>query len=81
VHTREFVAVLEGGIPQALQVNEATTAGAVLATLPADRRQAVRDALTRALEPHVTNGAVHLPSAANIAAARTPTTEFGHRVA
>ncbi len=72
VQTRELVAVLEGGIPQALQVAEATSGGAVLASLSATRQQAVRDAIVRALEPHVRDGAVHLRSASNIAAARTP---------
>jgi arsenite methyltransferase len=72
VQVRELVAVLEGGIPQALQVAVATSGGAVMASLSADRQQAVRDAIARALEPHVKVGAVHLRSAANIAAARTP---------
>jgi SAM-dependent methyltransferase len=70
VQTRELVAVLEGGIPQALQVAEATSAGTALATLSATRQQAVRDAIARALEPHVRDGAVYLPSASNIATAR-----------
>jgi SAM-dependent methyltransferase len=67
VQHRELVAVLEGGIPQALQVAEATSAGAALASLSATQKQAVRDAIARALEPHVRDGAVHLSSAANIA--------------
>jgi SAM-dependent methyltransferase len=73
VQTRELVAVLEGGIPQALQVAEATSAGAVLASLPASRQQAVREAIARALEPHLLkDGSVSLPSTSNIAAAHKP---------
>jgi ubiquinone/menaquinone biosynthesis C-methylase UbiE len=72
VQVRELVAVLEGGIPQALQVAEATSGGAVMASLSADRRQAVRDAIATALVPNVKDGAVHLRSATNIAAARKP---------
>jgi ubiquinone/menaquinone biosynthesis C-methylase UbiE len=72
VQVRELVSVLEGGIPQALQVAEATSGGAVLGSLSASRRQAVRDAIVHALEPHVRDGAVHLRSASNIAAARSP---------
>jgi alkylation response protein AidB-like acyl-CoA dehydrogenase len=72
VQVRELVSVLEGGIPQALQVAEATSGGTVMASLSASLRQAVRDAIAHALEPHVSDGAVHLRSASNIAAARSP---------
>jgi hypothetical protein len=71
VQTREMVSVLEGGIPQALEVAEAT-GGAVLASLSGAQQQAVREAMIRALEPLVKDGAVHLRSATNIAAAHTP---------
>jgi len=72
VRVREHVAVLEGGISQALRVAEATSGGAVMASLSAARQQALRDAIAKALEPHVKDGAVHLRSASNIAAARKP---------
>jgi ubiquinone/menaquinone biosynthesis C-methylase UbiE len=72
VQVRELMAVLEGGIPQALQVAEATSGGAVMASLSAERQQALRDAIATALQPHVKDGAVHLHSAANIATARKP---------
>jgi len=72
VQTRELVSVFEGGVPQALEVAEATSGGAVMASLSTTHRQEARDAIARALEPHVSGGAVHLPSAANIAAARKP---------
>jgi hypothetical protein len=70
VHTRQFTAVLDGGIPQALRVAEGTSAGPVLAALPEAQRQEVRQAMARALEPLVQGGAVHLPSSANIATGR-----------
>lgn len=70
VHARELVAVLDGGIPQALRVAGGTSAGPVLAALPEAQREEVRQALARALEPLVSGGAVHLPSSANIAIAR-----------
>jgi len=72
VQVRELMAVLQGGIPQALQVAEATSGGAVMASQSAERQRALRDAIATALEPHVKDGAVHLRSAANIAAARKP---------
>ena len=72
VHLREFVAVLEGGIPQALELAEATSAGCALAGISDTQRQAWRDAMSAALAPHVDAGAVHLASAANIASARSP---------
>jgi SAM-dependent methyltransferase len=70
VRTREMVAVLDGGIPQALQVAEATTAGVVLSGLSESGRRSVRDAFTRALKPYVRGESVHLPSVSNIASAR-----------
>jgi ubiquinone/menaquinone biosynthesis C-methylase UbiE len=71
VQIREMVSVLEGGIPQALEVAEATSGGAVLGSLSATQQQAIREAMIRALEPLVKDGAVHLRSASNIAAAST----------
>jgi ubiquinone/menaquinone biosynthesis C-methylase UbiE len=71
VQTREMVSVLEGGIPEALEVAEAT-GGAVLASLSGAQQQAVREAMICALEPLVKDGAVHLRSATNIAAGHTP---------
>jgi SAM-dependent methyltransferase len=72
VQTRELLAVLEGGIPQALQVAEATSGGAAMAALPAERQQAVRDAIADALQGQMKDGAVLLPSGSNIASGRAP---------
>ena len=69
VQTRELAAVLES-VPQALQVAEGTSAGAAMAALSDAQRQQVREAITRALAPFLRDGAVHLPSASNIASAR-----------
>jgi ubiquinone/menaquinone biosynthesis C-methylase UbiE len=71
VQTREFTAVLEGGIAQALQVATATSASAGMRDVPAERQQRIREALTQELQAYVHNGAVWLPSEAHIASART----------
>jgi len=71
VQIRDLVSVLEGGIPQALEVAEATSSPA-LDNLSTTQRQAFREATLRALEPLVNDGAVHLYSASNIASACTP---------
>jgi ubiquinone/menaquinone biosynthesis C-methylase UbiE len=72
VQNRQLVSVLEGGISQTLQLAAATSGGAMLAGLPAAQQEAVRAAFTQALEAFVKpDGAVHLPSAANIAMAHT----------
>jgi hypothetical protein len=66
------VAELEGGVSQALELAQATSGGALLAGLPEAQRQAVREAFTKAMEQYARpDGAVHLPSAANIASAHT----------
>jgi ubiquinone/menaquinone biosynthesis C-methylase UbiE len=70
VQQRVLVSVLEGGIPQALDVAIATSAAATMSTLPPDTQQAIRAAIGRALEPLVQEDGVHLRSTANIAAAR-----------
>jgi SAM-dependent methyltransferase len=70
VHQRELVCVLEGGIPQALEVAAATSAGAALTSLPATQLDAIRAAIAAALEPHLHNGLVHLVSISNITSAR-----------
>jgi ubiquinone/menaquinone biosynthesis C-methylase UbiE len=70
VQTRELTSVLTGGMPQALQVAEGTSAGAAMALLTDEQRRQVREALTHALEAFLRHGAVHLPSASNIASAR-----------
>lgn len=71
VQTREHVAVLEGGISQALDVAEATSAGAILASQTASRRQEFRDAIAHALQPRIRGDVVSLPSTSNIVSART----------
>jgi ubiquinone/menaquinone biosynthesis C-methylase UbiE len=72
VQNRQLVAVLEGGVAEALQLAQATSGGALLAGLPDTQRQAVREAFARAMEHYVQpDGSVHLPSASNIASAHT----------
>jgi len=70
VQTRELVAVLEGGVPQALHVGAATSAGAAMARLSAEQQETLRAAFAAALEPMIHDGAVHLLSISNIATAR-----------
>jgi SAM-dependent methyltransferase len=70
VQTRELNAVLEGGIDQALRVAPTTSAAASMRDLPPERERAIREAITEALQPYVREGAVVLPSIANIASAR-----------
>jgi SAM-dependent methyltransferase len=72
VHTQqaELVSVLEGGIPQALQVAAATSAYAALVDAPAEQAAAARSAIATALAPFVHADGVHLTSIANLASAR-----------
>jgi len=70
VQEREMTSVLEGGVPQAIEVAQATSGGAVLARLPEAKRQAIVRALGESLEKLLVDGVVKLPSAANIASAR-----------
>ncbi len=72
VQTRQLVSVLEGGVPQALQVAVATSAGAGMENLSAEERQRVLAALTAAVEPLVKDDGVHLASTTNIATASRP---------
>ena len=69
VQTREMVAVLEGGVPQALG---AATAASGIRDLPPDQADAARAAIAVAIKPLVKDGAVHLLSISTIAAARRP---------
>ena len=69
VQTRQLVSVLEGGVPQALEVAVATSAGALMQDLPAEQQARVRQALTAALQPMVKEDGVHLTSIAHIASA------------
>jgi ubiquinone/menaquinone biosynthesis C-methylase UbiE len=72
VQHRQVVAELEGGVSQALQLAQATSGGALLAGLPEAKQQAVREAFAKAMEQYVQpDGAIHLPSGANIASAHT----------
>jgi ubiquinone/menaquinone biosynthesis C-methylase UbiE len=69
VQTRQLVAVLEGGVPQALEVAVATSAGAGMEKLTPAQQEQVRAALTAALQPLVKEDGVHLASVTNIATA------------
>jgi len=69
IQTRELTSVLEGGIPQALEVAAATSAASGLRDVPPERQQAIRAAIAQALQPYVKDGAVVLPSIAHLASA------------
>jgi ubiquinone/menaquinone biosynthesis C-methylase UbiE len=69
VQQRELVAVLEGGVPQALEMALATSAGAGVSNLSAAQQEAVRAALLRAVTPLAQPDGVHLKSVSNIASA------------
>jgi SAM-dependent methyltransferase len=69
VQTRQLVSVLEGGVPQALEVAVATSAGAGMQDLTAEQQAQVRQALTAALQPTLKEDGVHLTSIAHIASA------------
>jgi SAM-dependent methyltransferase len=70
VHTRQLVSVLEGGIPQALEVAVATSAANIMGTLSSAQQNAIKAAIARELEPLARDDGVHLISIANIASAR-----------
>jgi ubiquinone/menaquinone biosynthesis C-methylase UbiE len=70
VQTRQLESVLEGGVPQALEVAVATSAGAGMDNLTPAQQQQVRDALSAALQPLLKDDGVHLVSVTNIATAR-----------
>jgi SAM-dependent methyltransferase len=72
VQTRQLVSVLEGGVPQALEVAVATSAGAGMENLTGAQQSQVRAALTEAMQPLVEADGVHLTSVANIASATRP---------
>jgi SAM-dependent methyltransferase len=72
VQKREMVSVLEGGVPQALEVAVATSAGAGMENLTPAQQEQVRAALTAALQPLVKEDGVHLASSSNIATATRP---------
>jgi SAM-dependent methyltransferase len=69
IQTRELTSVLEGGIPQALEVAAYTAAASGLRDVPPERQQVVREAIADALQAYVRDGAVVLPSIANLASA------------
>jgi len=71
VETREQTAVLEGGIPQALEVARATSLNVALVDGAAEQAAAFEAAVSRVLEPLVRADGVHLTSITNIA--------FAHR--
>lgn len=72
VEPRELTSVLDGGIPEALQVALGSSVGAAVAQLPESEQAAVRAAITEAVQPNVVNGAVQVHSTANVASARKP---------
>jgi ubiquinone/menaquinone biosynthesis C-methylase UbiE len=72
VHQRELDSLLEGGIPQALEVASATSASVAMIDASVDQAAQVREAIAQALEPFVRADGVHLTSIANIASARRP---------
>lgn len=72
VQEREMESVLEGGVPQAVQMAMATSAGAGMSNLSASQTDAVRKALRGAIEPFVRADGVHLKSVTNIATAEKP---------
>jgi ubiquinone/menaquinone biosynthesis C-methylase UbiE len=69
IQTRELESVLEGGIPQALELAVATSAASGLRDMSPERQHAIREAIAEALQPYVRDGAVVLPSVTNLAAA------------
>jgi SAM-dependent methyltransferase len=70
VEQRELVSVLEGGIPQALEVAAATSASVAMVDASDAQAAAIRGAIASALGPWVREDGVHLPSSANIASGR-----------
>jgi SAM-dependent methyltransferase len=72
VQSRELESVLQGAIPQALEVAQATSASVALVDAPAEQAAAFRRAIASALEPSVRDDGVHLTSVATIASAHRP---------
>ena len=72
VHQRELEAVLEGGIPQALEVASATSASVAMVDASDEQSARIREAIADALAPFTKADGVHLTSVANIASARRP---------
>ena len=72
VQQREMVSVLDGGVPQAIEVAMATSASAGLSNLSEDQRAAVNEAFRKAIEPLQQADGVHLKSVTNIATAEKP---------
>ncbi len=71
VQQRQVISVLEGGIPQALDLAMATSVANIAETLSQEEREKVRAAMAHRLESMLRDGAVELPSIANIASAQT----------
>jgi SAM-dependent methyltransferase len=72
VQTREMESVLPDGVPQALEVAVATSAGAGMDKLTPAQQEQVRAAVTAALQPLAQADGVHLVSVTNIATATRP---------
>ncbi|MBV9580740.1 MAG: methyltransferase domain-containing protein [Chloroflexi bacterium] len=72
VQTRQLDSILQGGVPQALEVAIATSAGAGMQDLSSEQQTRVREALTNAVQPLLKDDGVHLVSITNIASATRP---------
>jgi SAM-dependent methyltransferase len=72
VQQRRLESVLEGGVEQGLEVAIATSAGAGMQTFNSEQQAAVREAITRVLEPLMQADGVHLHSVSNIASGECP---------
>jgi SAM-dependent methyltransferase len=71
VDERSLESVLEGGVPQALELARATSAYAGMEESTAEQQATINAALTAALQPLVQPDGVHLVSVANLASAHT----------
>ena len=72
VQTRQMESVLQGGVPQAIEVGVATSAGAGWQNLTSAQQDQIRAALSTALQPMLKDNGVHLVSITNIATATRP---------
>jgi SAM-dependent methyltransferase len=70
IHSRELTSILEGGVPQALQVARATSASVGMRNLAPAQQQAIEQAIAEELAPFTREGKVELRSVTNIASAR-----------
>ena len=71
VEERALESVLEGGVPQALELARATSAYAGMADVTSEQQTAINTALASAVQPLVRADGVHLVSVANLGSAHT----------